>query len=75
MKINVEKSVKEFPTFGELKCGDVFIPVRESCVYLKAKYEANGKVKAVRLADGFITDIQDCLRVTLCDGAELNVKI
>ena len=75
MKINIEKTVKEFPTFGELKCGDIFMPVRESSVYLKAKYETNGKIKAVRLADGFITDMSNCLRVTLCHSAELNVKV
>lgn len=75
MKINIEESVKKFPTFGELKCGDLFMPVGENCVYLKAKYETNGKIKAVRLADGFITDMKDFLRVISCHSAELNVKI
>ena len=75
MKINIAESVRKFPTFKELKQGDLFMPIGENCVYLKAKYEANGKTKAVRIADGFITDIDDITKVIPCHDAQLYIKI
>lgn len=75
MKVHVTENIKKIPTFGELKQGELFIPMDENYVHLKAKYKINGKIKAVRLEDGFITDMDDTTRVIPCHGAELYVKI
>ena len=77
MKIEITKATKDFPRFSDLQIGDTFIYVKDKVrtyVCMKTVMPVNGKIKAVRLADGIIFDIERDIPVMPCK-ATLNVEV
>lgn len=77
MKIEITKTTKDFPRFSDLQVGDTFIYTKDKIrtyVCMKAVMPVDGKIKAVKLADGTIFDIETDIPVMPCK-ATLNVEV